>query len=744
MLPGARSVRVLSAPYAQHNAECDSEPIHVPGAIQPHGVLFVVEPGTLRITQASANVAAHLGIGDALGRSLSEVIGQSSSERLIEAVNAGSFDAANPLQIVVRGQSFDAILHRNGGATIVELEPVADAAGRPLSRYTFRQALMALQSVTRLGDLEQRVIEQVKSLTGFERVMLYRFDEEGYGHVSAELKEAGLESYLGVHYPASDIPRQARELYMRHWLRIIPDAAYDPVPILPELRADTNAPLDLSCAVLRSVSPVHREYLRNMGVAASMSVSLVVRGRLWGLVSCTSHRGPHRVRYEARSACEVLARLASLQLEALEEREAVHARQARRGTEEALVAAMRGANDELDVLERLMRSPVELMSLVRAEGVAVAVEDRCITHGEAPSPAFVRKLCEWLDCQGERTLFTTASLPSLLPLARDHKDRASGLMTIALPGPSTRRLFWFRPERIRTVSWGGDPRKAVESGAPGERPHPRRSFEIWKEEVRERSLPWSTSGIEAAASLRRYAIEIDLERQVARERRAVSLREEMMAVLSHDLKGFLSVVDMQATLLLQGPGSDQAGEPGALHDTANRIKRSVERMNALINNLLDLARIETGEFSLNLRTEDAARLVEEALLTLSPLADAKGIVILQDIQDRPRVRVDRERFFQVLANLVGNAVKFTPEGGAITVRAARNGGEVVFSVSDSGPGIAPEHLPHIFDRYWRTGGEGEGLGLFVVKSIVEAHGGRAGVVSPSGQGATFEFTVPSA
>src|SRR5690606_17130848 len=349
----------------------------------------------------------------------------------------------------------------------------------------------------------------VTGRTGFVRVMLYRFDGAGYGHVSAELKDADLDSYLGVHYPASDIPRQARDLYIRNWLRIIPDAAYDPVPIVPALRPDTNAPLDLSGAVLRSVSPVHREYLGNMGVTASMSVSLVVRGQLWGLVSCTNHGGPRQVRYEASSACEVLARLASLQTGAWEEREAIHSRQARRGTEEALVAAMREADAERDVLERLMESPVELMRLARAEGVAVAVDDRCVTYGETPGTAFVHRLCEWLDRQGEGTHFTTSSLPGLLPAAREHKSSASGLLTIALPGPSARRLLWFRPERIRTVSWGGDPRKSVESGAPGERPHPRRSFEIWKEEVRERSLPWSTSDLEAAASLRRYAIEID-------------------------------------------------------------------------------------------------------------------------------------------------------------------------------------------------------------------------------------------
>ncbi len=738
-------MRAVASPYGQHNIACDSEPIHIPGAIQPHGALLVVEPSTLRVTQSSINAAALLGDGDehVLGRTLAEVIGHAPSERLAKVLQTGSFEETNPLPIDVRGRHFDAIIHGHAGAIIVELESVADAAARPLSRYTLRQAMVALQEVTRLEELEQRVIEQVKSLTGFDRVMIYRFDEEGYGRVSAELKDADLESYLGVHYPASDIPRQARELYTRQWLRIIPNAAYEPVPIQPTLRPDTNTPLDLSAAVLRSVSPVHREYLRNMGVTASMSVSLLVRGRLWGLVSCTNHSGPRPVRYEVRSACEVLGRLASLQIEALEERAAIHARQARRSTEKTLVAAMRVSNDEIDPLECLMQSPAELLSLTRAGGVAVVVESRCVTHGETPGSAFVGELCGWLDRCGEKTLFVTASLPALLPAARNHKDSASGLLTIALPGPSARRLLWFRPERIRTVSWGGDPRKPVEPGAPGERPHPRRSFEIWKEEVRESSLTWSTSDIEAAGSLRRYAIEIDLERQVVRERRAVRLREEMMAVLSHDLRGFLSVVDMQATLLrmLDRGALD---DPAALGDAADRIKRSVDRMNALIDNLLDLARIEAGEFSLNLSDEDVATLVAEALLTLSPLSDAKRIVVRREIEGKSIVRVDRERFFQVVSNLIGNAVKFTPERGTITVRAARKNNEIEFSVSDSGPGIEPEHVLHIFDRYWSGGGDGEGLGLFVVKGIVEAHGGRVSVMSPPGEGATFRFTVPLA
>jgi light-regulated signal transduction histidine kinase (bacteriophytochrome) len=369
-----------------------------------------------------------------------------------------------------------------------------------------------------------------------------------------------------------------------------------------------------------------------------------------------------------------------------------------------------------------------------------------LTCGRTPPPALITELADWLVGHGELVPFSTASLAALFPGAAEVKDVACGLLTFALPGAARRQLLWFRPEIIQTVSWGGDPHKPVEA-EPGVRLHPRRSFELWKEEVRLRSYPWTASELEAARELRRCAVEIDLERQILREQRAVRARDDMMAVVSHDLRSPLGVIQIQAAQLLRtaGPGD---GEPArSLRAGAERIQRSVARMNALILDLLDLAKVEAGRFVVQCQPEEVGEMLEEALLLLRPLAEARRITLTEERVEAPRVNADRERMFQVLSNLIGNALKFTPEGGTITVRAEPKGREVQFTVADTGPGIPAGQLPYVFNRYWqahRASQEGVGLGLHIAKGIIEAHGGRIWVESPPGSGARFTFTLPMA
>jgi signal transduction histidine kinase len=305
--------------------------------------------------------------------------------------------------------------------------------------------------------------------------------------------------------------------------------------------------------------------------------------------------------------------------------------------------------------------------------------------------------------------------------------------------------MWFRGEVLGTVAWGGNPHKAVERGAD-QRPHPRRSFALWMEEVRLHSAPWSSGDLEAAGELRRYALEIDLERQVARGERAVRARDEVLAVVSHDLRNPLSVIDLQAKVLLHS--SAALGGPSSLREGAERTQRAVARMSSLIDNLLDLAAIEAGRLPLRMQAVGVRQTVEEALETLRPLADANALELSAELDDGAAMLADRDRFYQVLSNLIGNAVKFTPAGGRITLRAEARDREVVFTVADTGPGISPEQLPHIFVRYSGTEHverrKGVGLGLFVVKGIVEMHGGHIAVASTPGKGATFVFSLPRA
>jgi signal transduction histidine kinase len=262
--------------------------------------------------------------------------------------------------------------------------------------------------------------------------------------------------------------------------------------------------------------------------------------------------------------------------------------------------------------------------------------------------------------------------------------------------------------------------------------------------VRLHSHPWTASDLEAADELQRRAIEVDLERQLLSEQRAVRVRDDVIAVVSHDLKSPLSIILLQADLMLNTASAGGEESLRLLRVGVERIRRSGTHMQALIEDLLDLARIETQRFVLNLQSVESRVMLEEALLAASPLAEAKRITLSEKLIDSPRLEADSERIFRVLSNLLGNAIKFTPEGGDITVRAERCGDELWITVADTGPGIAADHLPHVFERYWKArpaSQVGEGLGLYIAKGIVEAHGGRIWAES-SNCGARLTFTLP--
>jgi light-regulated signal transduction histidine kinase (bacteriophytochrome) len=341
--------------------------------------------------------------------------------------------------------------------------------------------------------------------------------------------------------------------------------------------------------------------------------------------------------------------------------------------------------------------------------------------------------------------FATASLGAVFPRAREASDVASGLLTFALPGGPQRRLLWFRPEFIQTVSWGGDPNKPFAADS-GDRLRPRHSFAIWREEVKLRSHPWTASTLEAADELRRRAIEVDIGRRFLGEQRAVQARDDLLAVVSHDLRGPLSGVLLQAEVIRHVTAAGGKAGEDLLRVSAERIQRLGAHMKALTDDLLDLASIEAHRFALHLRSVESHELVEDARLAVSPLAEAKVLTVAMELIDVPRLEVDPERIFRVLSNLLGNAIKFTPEGGAITIRTERRADDLSIAVADTGPGIAADQLPHIFERYWKdqsTSQPGSGLGLYIAHGIVEAHGGKIWAES-SAAGARFTFILPLA
>ncbi len=735
--------------------ECDREPIHVPGAVQPHGVLLALGGPGATVTQASESAGALLGRPAAwlLGRPLSELLDAASLAAFERVAAEDDPRALCPLKLSVATAGgpvlFDGIVHRSGAALVLELEPATSSA--PVSFVEVARYIRHV--VDRLtaggGGVEalcQLAAEGVRDITGFDRVMVYRFARDWHGEVIAEARREGLEPWLGLHYPAGDIPAQARRLYVVNWLRLIADVGYRPAPLVPPLDPATGAPLDLSFSVLRSVSPVHVEYLQNMGVGASMSVSLVRGGELWGLVAC-HHAGPRFVPYEARSACEFLGRALSWHVVERERAEAL----ARRAEGEAVLArlvAQTSARGSL--VEGLLEPPGALLRLVDAAGAAVVERDRVETVGLAPSRGQVLEVVRWLEADPDRPeVFSTERLAALCPAAGECAAEASGLLAVALSRVARRYVLWFRPEAVRTVAWAGDPTLGAKAGAG--RLNPRASFALWAETVRGTSAPWAEGDEQLADDLRRVLIGPVLEisdrlaRLTEELRRADRVKDEFLATVSHELRTPLNAILGWLGLLRSGA----LGE-GRREQAVDVIERNARAQARLIEDLLDVSRIITGKLRLEARPCDPAAAVQAAVETVRPAAEAKGVrlVVVVDPQAGP-VFGDPERLQQIAWNLLSNAVKFTPKGGQVQARLGRRGSAVEFEVSDTGEGIAPEFLPHAFERLRQAEGDstrahkGLGLGLAIVKHLVELHGGTVEARSAGrGQGAEFVVRLP--
>ena len=767
------SVNESTSQTAVDLTTCDREPIHIPGAIQPHGMLLAVRAVDEVIVQASESTLALIGRSarDLLGLHLAELIDSSSHlevdrllrrDLMVETRTAATVASA---AVSVGGKPFKCIAHRSGELLIVELEPdrSSGSSAQDLVR-SLQLAMAGTTSTTTLSQLAQVAADQVRDLARFDRVMVYRFDAEWNGAVIAEAKRDELEPFLGLHYPASDIPVQARALYARNRLRFITDRDYTPSPLVPERNPLTGAPLDLSQSVLRSVSPVHIEYLRNMGVRASMSVSILDGDRLWGLIACHHYAGPRFVTYEVRRLCELVGELISLQLVAKQDSEDL----AYSSRMRLLIAELAGSMDRgTDLAESLTQGSPSLRDLFDVGGAAVINGDHVFTVGKTPTDLQIRELADWLDreAMADNELFQTDHLSHQYPTAEPYHDVVSGLLAVSLTKSRRHYLLWFRGEVVRSVSWAGDPAKSVMKGEDGVRLSPRGSFALWRQTVRHRSAPWTGAEQAAALDLRRSVVDRILRRaeelahlnvQLLRSRdeaeesrkaaeSANRVKDQFLATLSHELRTPLNAILGWANLLSRGARSeDDISEGLAI------IERNARAQNQLIEDLLDVSRIVTGKLRLEAAPVDLAQVVDAAIASVRVAADAKGLRLRVEVAAHAgQVQADPVRLQQVVWNLLSNAVKFTPKGGDVRVRLSRVDSQIQLVVKDSGMGIAPELLPHVFERF-RQAEEGAarkygglGLGLAIVKHLVELHGGTVSADSEGvGQGASFTVRLP--
>lgn len=475
-----------------NHLQCADEKIHLPGAIQPHGVLIAVLESTLSIVQASESAFTIFGIAcqDLIGQPIKTLIGEEQQAEL--ACNTSrDLVLLNPLRLAVccaTGQKeFDAVIHRVNGLLIIEFEECADLLPeRSLDFFrTSNQAIAQLMSCTSQQQLFQSAAEFVRLLTGFDRVMIYLFDSDWNGTVLAESKALESKSYLGLRFPASDIPVQARELYKRNRLRMLANVTATPSPIRSSNDSHNSEPLDLSESILRAMSPVHVEYLINMGVAASMSLSLISNGELRGLIAC-HHTTAKYVDYRVRQACDFLARLVSLQSDAIQERETFKALEVFKDARQNLLLQISGQDD----LPAAIAGASTLLDIPRAGGAAVVWDQQYFLVGKTPDRRQISKLVSVLS-NTTLPVFVTDSVLKSLPSVEPESmvNFASGLIAIRLTQSDSKWLLWFRPQILEEVSWAGKNDAPVEMGNANEQLQPRKSFELWKETVTGKSAP---------------------------------------------------------------------------------------------------------------------------------------------------------------------------------------------------------------------------------------------------------------
>ncbi|WP_264312620.1 ATP-binding protein [Pseudomonas putida] len=738
-------------PLAEALERCAQEPIQVPGSIQPHGFLLVLDETDLHILQASENAEHWLGLPatELLGCPFAGLVSDTFDMRAHLARLPD--DEGFPFHIGdVRlrhgapcSDRLRVLAHRHDQVLIIEFEPVrvpADLAEQGDYYPLVRSFVGSLHLAASLEELLQQSVEQLKRITGFGRVKAYRFDSEGNGQVLAEVADPSYPSYLGLCFPASDIPRQARELYRVNRIRVIEDANYQPSKLLPATNPRTGKALDMSFAALRSVSPVHLQYMRNMGTLASMSLSIVVDGQLWGLVSC-HHAQPRPVDLRTRTACELLASVLSLQIES---RESHASTRTLLDLRQHIVRLISSMADRDSVSDGLLDLPDVLLQFAGASGAAVISADRCDLIGKTPPQAQVTALVHWLARRGEDTVFHSDNVRRDIDELPELAAHVGGVLAVAISQIHSHYLLWFRPEHVRTVNWAGQPSKQV---GPQGQLDPRHSFERWQEEVRGFCQPWDPLIVEGVLELRAAVLGIVLRKaeelaQLAGElRRSNKELEAFSYSVSHDLRAPLRHIAGYTELLgeIEGQGLSERGRRFLQH-----IGEAAHFAGSLVDNLLNFSQM--GRSALRLSDVDLNALVDAIRTELAP--DYQGRDIVWDIAPLPKVMADPAFLNLALQNLISNAIKYTRgrDPARITIRAQEHQGEVEVCIRDNGVGFDMAYANKLFGVFQRLHRmedfEGTGIGLASVRRIIERHDGRVWAEGQIDQGASFHFTLP--
>jgi len=734
---------------------CEQEPIHIPGSIQPHGFLLGLKQDSLVIDYCSANTAEYISLfhSQLLGQPFNAVFGEEQKQLLIQYINDNLMLSSSLLRLTLAGVDFLCTVHNSHGIYVLEAEPLTMQAIPANEAYNqTSQFLSYMHDTHTLKELCQLVAKGTREITGYDRVMVYRFDADYNGEVFAESRREDLEPFLGLHYPHTDIPAQARELYMRNLLRLITDINYTPVPIYT-LDDGAEKNLDLSLAMLRSTSPIHVQYLHNIGVGATLTISLIYKKKLWGLIAC-HHYSPKNLSPEVRLAAQLQGHFITSQIDV---RQASEEYELSRKVNVALEKVNGYELHRTAGLQLIVESE-DILRLCNASGVSIVFNGNVYKSGITPSDEEIHNLSSWLAVYSTHSNFNTDKLLDFFPELKDMCGNTSGIIYHSLEIDSNNCIIWYRPETRTEVNWAGDPSKSIIKDTKGL--SPRNSFDLWKEIVECKSKPWLQPELDTAAayaySLQRQINLLIITREEEKYRKLSELLHQTNSELeninwisTHDLQEPLRKIQLIASRILSK--EDQMSIN--VQDSIQRMNASANRMQTLLIDILKYTRLKhtdeaSGPVNLNAVLEDVKQDMAESInerqaeLFIDELPLVKGISFLLK---------------QLFSNLIANSIKYSEPGAVPQIKITPSHTPQnyntedpalynVIYVADNGIGFEQHYAESIFNIFTRLHSSqeyrGSGVGLALCKKIMQNHNGHISASSALGQGTVISLYFP--
>lgn len=743
-------------------ANCESEPIHIPGSIQPHGFLFAVKMVDYSIAFASKNCEVYfqLPLSEIIGKGLHLFFDAAEINAFTAQYKLDDNDLERPFIFTLQGKLYSTSAHKSGDTVVLEMEPFTEEYNYlpelyiQIKRFTYNT-----EKSDNLKNFCQDIAYETRLITGYDRVMIYRFDKDYNGEVYAESKREDMEPFLGLFYPHTDIPAQARELYLRNPIRMIADVDYEPVPLYTaEENGGCAITLDLSLSFLRSVSPIHIQYLKNMGVGASFSISLIHNKKLWGLISC-HHDTPKHIPYYARLAAHLQAVFLQSQIDV---RQVADEFYLTKETNKKLQALSEQFAKEQNTIGN--ETTLQLLkNLLNADGIAILHKGNFFTAGTVPAKEDMHLMAEWLLKNIKNESFNTAKFADDYLPAKTMNNSVAGICCqrlILLPGSA---ILWMRREMQTTKLWGGDPNKSIMLNEENNLLTPRKSFAAWSESVKYQSREWLRPELNAAAAIslviQKQLYLIDLIEEEVRYR---SLNEKLQKandelanmnwISTHDLKEPLRKIQIYASIILEKYSNEI---PYIVHSNIVRMQASAAKMQKLIEALVSYASLMYDDA--RFEPVDLNNVIKEVFKDIKEEIEEKGATI--DISILPTVKGINFQLQQLFVNIISNSIKFTNPDVPLIIKISStkttehpttSAGEPLkqwfkISFADNGIGFNNRFKNDIFKVFYRLHANqytGSGIGLAICKKIVESHNGYITATGDINKGSQFDIYLP--